>query len=411
MALSSPLSILLLSALFLLLSPTASELLESSSFSAPFTETDRNGKFTVPNFLMAGDAEVKKTFIRLTPDRQSKRGTLWSRSNVGAYSEVSATLTFRISGQGSKLFGDGIGMWLTTSPRPTQGSLHGMDAKFEGIAVIIDTFKNVEHGQQHRDVTLLINDGSTEAEVGTEEVLGCNVEGLRYHEGRDDFSTFNLSRIRLLYNEDRVVVEVDGEGQNDWQTCATVGGLKEKLPKNFLSSARFGITGTTGALADNHDIIALQVHTSHSEAKVHAVEQHETYQSADELQVLVHDLEHQLTSIYEKLQNTISKLQKQEDMIEDRVKLLESTVLTGVESKMERRITNLEKQLDRKVQRTVNKAQKSTQDEIDNMKEYAEKISDNSGWRMPFFFLMLVVIGVGIMGYRHYRYLIKSHLL
>ena len=56
-------------------------------------------------------------------------------------------------------------------------------------------------------------------------------------------------------------------------------------------------------------------------------------------------------------------------------------------------------------------AQKSTQDEIDNMKEYAEKISDNSGWRMPFFFLMLVVIGVGIMGYRHYRYLIKSHLL
>ena len=96
---------------------------------------------------------------------------------------------------------------------------------------------------------------------------------------------------------------------------------------------------------------------------------------------------------------------------QDRVKLLESTVLTGVESKMERRITNLEKQLDRKVQRTVNKAQKSTQDEIDNMKEYAEKNYDGSGWRMPFFFLMIIVLGVAIMGYRHYRYLIKSHLL
>ena len=248
----------------------------------------------------------------------------------------------------------------------------------------------------------------------------------------------------MLYNEDRVVIEVDGSGQNDWQTCATVGGLGQKLPKNFLSSARFGITGTTGALADNHDIIALQVHTSHSEAKVHAVEQHESYQSADELQVrvsnsrrysvrsfftvnvrlssnavknlklsqvLVHDLEHQLTSIYEKLQNTIQKLQKQEDMIEDRVKLLESTVLTGVESKMERRITNLEKQLDRKVQRTVTKAKKDTQDEIDNMKEYAEKNYDGSGWRLPFVFLVFLVIGAGFMGYRHYRYLIKSHLL
>ena len=76
------------------------------------------------------------------------------------------------------------------------------------------------------------------------------------------------------------------------------------------------------------------MHSSHSEAKVASVEQHESFNSADDLQVLVHDLEHQLTSIYEKLENTIGKLQKQEDMLEDRVKLLESTVLTGVESKV-----------------------------------------------------------------------------
>ena len=155
MALSNPPLLLLIVLLALSIAPNASELLESSSFSAPFTKTDRNGKFTVPNFLMAGDAEVKKTFIRLTPDRQSKRGTLWARSNVGTFSEISATMTFRISGQGSKLFGDGIGLWLTTSPRPSQGSLHGMDPKFEGVAIIIDTFKNVEHGQQVRFRKLL----------------------------------------------------------------------------------------------------------------------------------------------------------------------------------------------------------------------------------------------------------------
>ncbi|GMH90093.1 hypothetical protein TrVE_jg2740 [Triparma verrucosa] len=397
--------------LSLFLLPVTSELLDNVSFSSPFTETDRNGQYMVPNFMMAGDADVKKTFVRLTPDRQSKRGTLWSKGVVGPYSEISATLTFRISGQGSKLFGDGIALWLTKSPRPTNGKLHGMDSKFEGIAVVIDTFKNVEHGSLHRDVTLLINDGTKDAEIGVEDVLGCNVDGMRYHEGRDDFSTFNLSRLRLLYNEDRLVVEVDGNGTNDWQTCATVGGLKKQLPKGFLSDARFGISGTTGQLADNHDIISLQVHSSHSEAKVASVEQHESFESADDLQVLVHDLEHQLTSIVEKLENTIGKLQNQEDMLEDRVKLLESTVLTGVESKMERRITNLEKQLDRKVQRTVNKAQKSTQDEIDNMKEFAEKNADSGGWRLPFMFLAVLVFVAGTAAYRHYRYLIKSHLL
>jgi hypothetical protein len=84
---------------------------------------------------------------------------------VGAFKEISAILTFRISGQGKKLFGDGIGLWLTQFNRQQQGNLHGIDGKFVGISVIIDTFKNVEHGGKHRDVTILVNNGEEEVSL------------------------------------------------------------------------------------------------------------------------------------------------------------------------------------------------------------------------------------------------------
>ena len=243
-----------------------------------------------------------------------------------------------------------------------------------------------------------------------ENPIGCNVDGLRYHEDRDDFSVFNTSRLRLLLNENRLIVEVDAKNTNEWQTCGTVSNLKKRLPKGFLEKARFGLSGTTGQLADNHDVLSLLVHDSHSEGKVFSVQQHEENESVDELQKIVHDLEHKLTSITEKLQNTIEKLQQQESLVEDRVKVLEGTLLDGVNSKMEKRITNLEKQLDRKMQRQVNKQAKGLKDDMDALRDGFDGI-DNGGWKTPFFFLILIVFAVGFWGYRHYRKLIKSHLL
>ncbi len=390
------------------------ELVPSNSFAAPFTDYDRQGKFTVPGWIIQGDSEVKQNFVRLTSDRQSKRGTMWAREALGPVTEVSATLNFRISGQGKKLFGDGIGLWLTQYNRQQPGDLHGLDPSFVGIGVIIDTFVNSEHGGKHRDVTILVNDGDGPAKIvtdGDEDPIGCNVKGLRYHEGRDDFSVFNTSRLRMLINNDRLIIEVDADSSNNWTTCATVGNLNSKLPRGFLKKARFGLTGTTGALADNHDVLSLAVHDSHSEGKVYAVQHHEESQNVDELSRLVHDLEHQLTSITEKLSNTLMKLQGQEDKIEERVKALEDALGKSMADKMEKRISNLERQLDRKMQRQVNKASSSFKDELTDLKEMAEGLGDSGGWKLPFMFLVIVVGIAGMAGWRHYRYLIKSHLL
>lgn len=48
--------------------------------------------------MSAGDAFVNEYFIRLTPDRQSKNGHLWSSSTLED-GEFVTTIKFRISGQ------------------------------------------------------------------------------------------------------------------------------------------------------------------------------------------------------------------------------------------------------------------------------------------------------------------------
>lgn len=67
-----------------------------------------------------GNAVVNSNFVRLTPDRQSKKGALWSKKALGV-SEFSAILKFRISGQGKNFFGDGIGLWMVQ-----QGIINGI---------------------------------------------------------------------------------------------------------------------------------------------------------------------------------------------------------------------------------------------------------------------------------------------
>lgn len=45
--------------------------------------------------------------MRVTNDRQSKKGWLWSERNWGSLDSWTITLRLRVSGQGKRLFGDG----------------------------------------------------------------------------------------------------------------------------------------------------------------------------------------------------------------------------------------------------------------------------------------------------------------
>lgn len=180
----------------------SSERLEAHSFSPPFEEVDTTGSRIVSKqWRASGTTDVNKYFVRLTPDRQSKKGALWSRKPLGVNS-LSSVLQFRISGQGKNFFGDGIGLWMTQHSYQMDGIIHGNAEKFIGIGVIFDTFRNTENLKAHRDVTVLLNDGQQTYEMMTENVQGCNTN-VRYHAERDDFSVSASSRAQVVIDDNK----------------------------------------------------------------------------------------------------------------------------------------------------------------------------------------------------------------
>ena len=108
------------------------------SLRGPFTSFDEVGMRKIDGWNLGGTAAFHENFLRLTNDRQSRQGSLWSNVKMDR-DEWSATLRFRVSGQGKKLFGDGIGFWFTDKSAYAEGSLHGTTNTFKGFGIILDT--------------------------------------------------------------------------------------------------------------------------------------------------------------------------------------------------------------------------------------------------------------------------------
>ena len=53
-----------------------------------------SGDKIVPHWRSSGTTVVNKNFIRLTPDRQSKKGALWSRRFIFLYGFLLSSLSY-----------------------------------------------------------------------------------------------------------------------------------------------------------------------------------------------------------------------------------------------------------------------------------------------------------------------------
>ncbi|KAJ8050587.1 Vesicular integral-membrane protein VIP36 [Holothuria leucospilota] len=78
------------------------------SLMRPFTGAGAS----LPMWDIQGNTMVTNTYVRLTPDKQSKRGAIWNKvSNRCPNWELH--VQFKVHGQGRTLFGDGFALWYT----------------------------------------------------------------------------------------------------------------------------------------------------------------------------------------------------------------------------------------------------------------------------------------------------------
>ncbi|OQR96582.1 lectin [Achlya hypogyna] len=392
---------------------SANEML-SHSFRPPFDKVDYQGVRVINDtWSIGGTTEVLKSFVRLTPDRQNRNGYVWSREVLGRES-FSAILQFRISGTGKKWFGDGIGLWLMTSPY-VRGQNHGVDPAFTGVGIVIDTFVNSEHKGGHKDVTVQINDGTKTLETLQDEAkIGCD-GAFRYHEDSDDFdAVYSSSRLRLVVERNNLKIEVDPKSKAEWVAC-----YEGTLPfaANWLESARVGITGSTGGLADNHDVLSFLAYSEPNDMELQLADSDIYWNNySKEHGDIIHsehcdqsckliilekavanvkvDNEHIIVSLKEKTRNSLSKVAAREATNQAKIAELTERVEQYMNSKLDATTRNVEGVIENELDTQVN-----------------AKVDAATGWKLPFFLLFAGLIGGGALVYKKYNDLRKSHLL
>jgi len=391
----------------------------AAASAAPFDAVAATGDRQVsPAWRAHGSAAVHRNFARLTPDRQSKAGALWSAESVGA-DQATLELTFRISGQGQHFFGDGLALWLSADRAFRAGAFHGADPRFAGVAVVADTFRNDEAAAAHRDLALVASGGgAADAAALLEGAAGCDAS-VRYHENRGDFSVDRSSRVRLAVAAGTATLAVDAANDGTWVECAAVA-LPPALDGAWLRRAHVGVTASTGQLADNHDVLALAVRTDGApaapaaDAPVTAARLGAVEGRLDDLvrrlEHLQHHLEHEMVSVDDHVRVTLDKLARQEEQSEGRIDALEQRVVSNVEESLAKRVATLEQATRDAVQKRVASVETRYMSRLGDV--VAEKVEGSGrGWTLPFVVLVLVDVVAFVLARGWYVRFKKSHLL
>ncbi|KAB5558480.1 concanavalin A-like lectin/glucanase domain-containing protein [Coniochaeta sp. 2T2.1] len=209
----------------------------------PYLDSDMQSRW----YDFGGDTVIRTDqYIRLTSDRPSQMGWLWSRVPLTA-TNWEIEVEFKIHGN-NQLYGDGFAMWLTKD-RARPGPVFGAADKFEGLGVFFDTYKNNRPGVVFPFVMAMVGDGKTSYDKETDgketEFAGCSARGIRHASVPTKF--------RLTYFQDKYLkLELQYKSEGEWTLC-----FETNEPPTIPQVAYLGFTAETGELSDNHDIISV----------------------------------------------------------------------------------------------------------------------------------------------------------
>ena len=208
----------------------------------------------VPHWEVGGDAIVTSKYVRLTPKMNSKYGWIWNdQPNDNMHFE--ARLSF-ISRNRRVAQADGLALWLITNPNKDTyaeaGPLAGMHENFQGIGIVLDTYDN----DNRRDNPLV---SLVENSEGLKRKWDIDRDLLPDSKARCtfDFRTAGEvpSEMIVTYLDKRLTVTMKNPERSLETVCFDVEGITFSPAKEYF----FGLTASTGQIADNHDVVSFEV--------------------------------------------------------------------------------------------------------------------------------------------------------
>ncbi|GFZ48585.1 hypothetical protein JCM24511_06333 [Saitozyma sp. JCM 24511] len=207
----------------------------------PYVDTDLQNRW----WDFGADAVINTNkHIRLTQDRPSQTGWLWSRMPLSV-PNWQIDVEFKVDGKAHNLFGDGFALWIAKD-RAKVGPVFGSVDYFNGLGIFFDTYANSRHSYQWPRVTAMLGDGKTsydhDHDNAANEIAGCS-ENFR----RRDIPT----KARLSYIKGKVLqLKLQTKMENEWTTCF-------ELPLDLPDHPFIGFSALTGDVSDDHDIVSV----------------------------------------------------------------------------------------------------------------------------------------------------------
>ena len=199
----------------------------STALRAPPPISDKRWKVVGDGFRDGED-------VVLTPDAPHKSGLLFFADRLIA-SSFRLTMTYTITSENNRVFGDGLGLFVTNT-HPSQGPALGFSDHWRGAAVLIDTYRN---GPSVPTLQLVFNDGN--------DVYNPKTDGAELRSKGCFLSTARGSQhyVELSYEDRQFALSLDG------QRCAVLSATLE--PGYFISVA--SLTGDTHELHRVHSLV------------------------------------------------------------------------------------------------------------------------------------------------------------
>lgn len=216
--------------------------IKDHSIYPPFVDTNLQNRW----FDFGGSTIINTNqHIRLTQDRSSEAGYLWSREPL-TQKNFQVEVEFKIDGKSSSVYGDGMAVWLS-KPSFKPGPVFGSSDKWDGFGIFIDTFPNSRHSYSFPRILGMINQGYSSYDVGSDgdgQESGACSYGVR----RSDVST----KLQINYIQGRFLeVLVHYDKWDEWEHCFTVANYT--LPDKI----HLGFSAHTGEVSDAHDILSV----------------------------------------------------------------------------------------------------------------------------------------------------------